>query len=99
MVKFAYRCSTCGKRYGRDEVRYLCPECGRSYRPGMPLRGVLTAEFDYRSIRRKFRRTRPDWGLFCAVEPRFFPPFEIDRKSTRLNSSHLGISYAVFCLK
>src|SRR5438045_7912100 len=24
---------------------------------------------------------------------------ELDRKSTRLNSSHLGISYAVFCLK
>src|ERR1035438_10578273 len=30
----------------------------------------------------------------------FFVAFEdIDRKSTRLNSSHLGISYAVFCLK
>src|SRR5205814_5743540 len=26
-------------------------------------------------------------------------PSEADRKSTRLNSSHLGISYAVFCLK
>src|SRR5436853_5552720 len=25
--------------------------------------------------------------------------FAQDRKSTRLNSSHLGISYAVFCLK
>src|SRR5258705_7015273 len=25
--------------------------------------------------------------------------FVRDRKSTRLNSSHLGISYAVFCLK
>src|ERR1035438_7418525 len=25
--------------------------------------------------------------------------FFTDRKSTRLNSSHLGISYAVFCLK
>src|SRR2546426_8479939 len=25
--------------------------------------------------------------------------FELDRKSTRLNSSHLVISYAVFCLK
>src|ERR1035441_7427244 len=24
---------------------------------------------------------------------------DMDRKSTRLNSSHLGISYAVFCLK
>src|SRR5205814_6287321 len=31
----------------------------------------------------------------------FFPSIEFfgDRKSTRLNSSHLGISYAVFCLK
>src|SRR5437899_6033780 len=26
-------------------------------------------------------------------------PERLDRKSTRLNSSHLGISYAVFCLK
>src|SRR5205814_10705926 len=26
-------------------------------------------------------------------------PVTVDRKSTRLNSSHLGISYAVFCLK
>src|SRR5258705_4807718 len=25
--------------------------------------------------------------------------YDKDRKSTRLNSSHLGISYAVFCLK
>src|SRR2546426_5809164 len=28
-----------------------------------------------------------------------FPGNRIDRKSTRLNSSHLVISYAVFCLK
>src|SRR2546426_4588400 len=27
------------------------------------------------------------------------PRFDVDRKSTRLNSSHLVISYAVFCLK
>src|SRR5437660_4000108 len=25
--------------------------------------------------------------------------FKVDRKSTRLNSSHVAISYAVFCLK
>src|ERR1035441_2162590 len=30
------------------------------------------------------------------THPRFL---HLDRKSTRLNSSHLGISYAVFCLK
>src|SRR5690606_41379907 len=28
-----------------------------------------------------------------------FPVFKKDRKSTRLNSSHVKISYAVFCLK
>src|SRR5690606_39586796 len=28
-----------------------------------------------------------------------YTPEEIDRKSTRLNSSHVKISYAVFCLK
>src|SRR5438874_8954357 len=27
------------------------------------------------------------------------PPEGLDRKSTRLNSSHVEISYAVFCLK
>src|SRR2546430_4175132 len=27
------------------------------------------------------------------------PPIDLDRKSTRLNSSHSQISYAVFCLK
>src|SRR3712207_7999647 len=29
----------------------------------------------------------------------FCPSTNIDRKSTRLNSSHANISYAVFCLK
>src|SRR3712207_8210712 len=35
------------------------------------------------------------------IEHRFTPPRHvlIDRKSTRLNSSHANISYAVFCLK
>src|SRR2546422_4680161 len=31
--------------------------------------------------------------------PRTWPSTAIDRKSTRLNSSHGYISYAVFCLK
>src|SRR3712207_8327176 len=31
--------------------------------------------------------------------PRSVLPREQDRKSTRLNSSHANISYAVFCLK
>src|SRR5258705_4517638 len=34
-----------------------------------------------------------------APVPENFTPRDPDRKSTRLNSSHLGISYAVFCLQ
>src|SRR5437899_12817355 len=35
----------------------------------------------------------------AAQDDFHFRPRDQDRKSTRLNSSHLGISYAVFCLK
>src|SRR3712207_7367767 len=37
-------------------------------------------------------QSRPPERAGLSVEPR-------DRKSTRLNSSHANISYAVFCLK
>src|SRR5947199_7924139 len=36
---------------------------------------------------------------FAGPPARNFGTGRQDRKSTRLNSSHLGISYAVFCLK
>src|SRR5256885_8763577 len=40
-------------------------------------------------------------GLFVGVlgMGAIYAPIVTDRKSTRLNSSHLVISYAVFCLK
>src|SRR5262245_64668749 len=37
--------------------------------------------------------------LLIGRDPREIQRLVQDRKSTRLNSSHLGISYAVFCLK
>src|SRR3712207_6942576 len=40
--------------------------------------------------RKELNRRLGEHGLFLSVE---------DRKSTRLNSSHANISYAVFCLK
>src|SRR3712207_7588525 len=38
---------------------------------------------------------------FCTAEPAEMLQYRLllDRKSTRLNSSHANISYAVFCLK
>src|SRR5690606_41252858 len=35
----------------------------------------------------------------AAVDAEYFEISSLDRKSTRLNSSHVKISYAVFCLK
>lgn len=75
MTEFQYRCSCCNRTYGRDEVRYLCPECGRGYSPGMPLMGVLEAEFDYQSIAKRFRRSQPDWDLFSPVEREYYPDY------------------------
>src|SRR6202171_6783435 len=46
----------------------------------------------FRSRRRHGRGRR-------RVQHRFVAVRAVDRKSTRLNSSHLAISYAVFCLK
>src|SRR5690606_40410453 len=43
------------------------------------------------------RRTRTPWRP--PTGPASRPTAAADRKSTRLNSSHVKISYAVFCLK
>ncbi len=77
MTPFQYRCTECHRSYSRDDVRYLCPECGKSYRPGIPLKGVLEVVFDYDVLRSSFDRSRPDWNLFCAVEPEFHPPLSV----------------------
>src|SRR5690242_20867510 len=47
-------------------------------------------------IRRSWRRSSPGFPTSLPTRP---PAPASDRKSTRLNSSHMSISYAVFCLK
>src|SRR5690242_21330683 len=50
---------------------------------------------------RRVEKQHDDLGIVeRALGVRRRQPLElIDRKSTRLNSSHMSISYAVFCLK
>src|SRR3712207_7850401 len=54
---------------------------------------------------RGFRTSRRPVSTLTVAGAEQEPPFSIrcascsDRKSTRLNSSHANISYAVFCLK
>src|SRR5689334_24415975 len=63
------------------------------FRSWGPLTGVGISEDDGRL---EFSATPIGSGLF-AVTKHFTA--KRDRKSTRLNSSHSSISYAVFCLK
>src|SRR6266705_5772908 len=46
-----------------------------------------------------FRSARPCCSSSAGPTTAGWPPGRADRKSTRLNSSHRPISYAVFCLK
>src|SRR5205814_3178808 len=73
----------------------------------IPLPPISTL-FPYTTLFRSEPHSR--LAAFCAVYAAETPNVKCldnstvrldleDRKSTRLNSSHLGISYAVFCLK
>src|ERR1022692_4315507 len=62
-------------------------------RYGLPKVGIRGA-----AVGRRCRGERPESGTIPNRQERRARGF-LDRKSTRLNSSHLVISYAVFCLK
>ncbi|MCK5145906.1 threonine synthase [bacterium] len=76
-TNFKYRCIECQRDYERDEVKYLCPECGKKYKPGKPLRGVLEVIFDYENIAAQFNSAAPDWSLFSAVDKEWLPDFPV----------------------
>src|SRR5690625_6545723 len=68
------------------------PARGRGARAGMAVQGMLANLLPDR-VRQQvaWRAPRRDQGAQVGGGE--------DRKSTRLNSSHVAISYAVFCLK
>src|SRR5437899_5509201 len=70
----------------------------------------ISTLFPYTTLFRSDHRRGAAHPAGCAVEQHLeavagrshlaaAEAVDLDRKSTRLNSSHLGISYAVFCLK
>jgi threonine synthase len=99
VTQFRYRCSLCGTTYARDEVRYLCPACGRDYRPGRPLPGVLEVVFDADQLCAGVNDGLSDEEIFLPVEHRHFPPLmvgntpfmAVPRLAHELGCSHLHI--------
>src|SRR5436309_11808391 len=70
------------------------PERGAEHRPARSHRGG--DRLHRRRLLRRFRLADDDGRTIGTIA---VGGLQTDRKSTRLNSSHVKISYAVFCLK
>src|SRR5688500_19830037 len=83
-----------GVRQG-DRVAYIAPNTHAQLESfyAVPQLGAVLVPINFRLVADDFRYLIQHSGakIVCASAE--------DRKSTRLNSSHLVISYAVFCLK
>src|SRR3712207_8303477 len=73
-------------RLARNGVYEVRAQLDLSYRPDRPVPGLPREPLEF------------EHTLGCH-QPRVLAEVHGDRKSTRLNSSHANISYAVFCLK
>src|SRR3712207_8893514 len=60
--------------------------------------GVLEKEL-LAQIKAPLQKIKPMRAVFDQTYVKRLAGTNVDRKSTRLNSSHANISYAVFCLK
>src|SRR5207248_10570638 len=96
LLVFAFSCLSLSRSLMTDRTRFttLLPftTLFRSVRPqpALPLLGARRRRSDLGISRRRGDRTAHLVDAKCRDQ---------DRKSTRLNSSHRTISYAVFCLK
>src|SRR5256885_11226638 len=70
--------------------------------PTLCFEGRRSIQLSYGRLAKHYTRKQRPWDS-ARISPLYFPAreqpllAEEDRKSTRLNSSHLVISYAVFC--
>src|SRR3712207_8761736 len=99
-------CATCAVEHA--EPRAVCAICAdeRQYVPADGQRWTTLDELSAAGHRVEVAELEPDLhGLIVAPKAGIGQTAKLvrtaagDRKSTRLNSSHANISYAVFCLK
>src|SRR5690625_5875922 len=88
------------------------PNCVSIYTPAGPLpedgeRARIELKNQLREVLRQLESAQVDKdqlervkeSVETLLQDALFWQYQSDRKSTRLNSSHVAISYAVFCLK
>src|SRR5690242_21286882 len=77
------------------EIDVLAPEWVAPVARRMPeVREVIAAPLRHGALQLGER-----WRIGRELKARGYRQAIVDRKSTRLNSSHMSTSYAVFCLK
>src|SRR6266511_5998608 len=94
-------CHAPGEAALRDELAALQgrPGLSRGGPPREGARGARPAAPVGAGTRRPPPAAHRGRGRAARLGGRGDRPLQADRKSTRLNSSHVKISYAVFCLK
>src|SRR2546430_6722389 len=88
-------CVNCGRSI--DEVARVCLYCNWLQSDPVPPRQPVATAPEY--VPPPDTRARNKLIGIIGFAMLLLVAFIIDRKSTRLNSSHSQISYAVFCLK
>src|SRR3712207_8262404 len=95
-TKDLYKVLEVSKGASQDEIRRSYRRLARKYHPDANP-GDENAEERFKGIQQAYEvLSNPEKRREYDEGPR---QFFGDRKSTRLNSSHANISYAVFCLK
>src|SRR5690606_40202955 len=77
-------------------IRHITDPGGRAREIAMLNRAIAATSADYLIFSNDHCVPRND---FVEIHMKRSRKQHLDRKSTRLNSSHVKISYAVFCLK
>ena len=74
-MRWLYRCPSCGATYPIEPGRYLCDECGRKNKPGIPLEGVL--ECAWEEDGGEALRIAEAGSVPLPIEKEFFPPLPV----------------------
>src|SRR5690625_6455626 len=93
-VSMAFQCPSCDL-LGLNDLCYYFQQC--LLRATRQIEGLTRGGAKVRKIPRKLVLGAA--LIFFAAGAAASGDILLDRKSTRLNSSHVAISYAVFCLK
>src|SRR3712207_7874563 len=82
-----------------DKIVSLCKRRGFIF-PSSEIHGGIGSTYDYGHYGALLKtNVKNEWWRSMLQERDDIVALDSDRKSTRLNSSHANISYAVFCLK